>query len=35
VQFAVRAKADLAVFPDSPLRRSLMAVADYTVSRVR
>ncbi len=35
VQFAVRAKADLAVFPDSPFRRSLMAVADYTVSRVR
>jgi octaprenyl-diphosphate synthase len=34
-EFAEQAKASLAVFPDSPLRRSLQAVADYTVSRVR
>ena len=33
--FADEAKADLAVFADSPLRRSLLAVADYTVSRAR
>jgi octaprenyl-diphosphate synthase len=32
--FARTAKASLAIFPDSPLRRSLQAVADYTVSRV-
>jgi octaprenyl-diphosphate synthase len=34
-QFATRAKANLAIFPDSALHRSLLAVADYTVSRVR
>jgi octaprenyl-diphosphate synthase len=33
--FAVQAKAMLEMFPDSIYRRSLMAVADYTVSRVR
>ncbi len=33
--FAGRAKADLAIFPDSDLRSALMGVADYTVSRVR
>jgi octaprenyl-diphosphate synthase len=34
-QFAAEAKARLAPFPDSPFRRALEAVADYTVSRVR
>ena len=34
-QFAVLAKHGLALFPDSRLRRSLAAVADYTVSRAR
>ena len=34
-QFAAQAKADLAIFPPSPLRGALQAVADYTVSRVR
>jgi octaprenyl-diphosphate synthase len=33
--FAAQAKADLAVFADSPLKASLLAVADYTVSRAR
>ncbi len=33
--FAAEAKADLAVFADTPLRRSLLAVADFTVSRAR
>ena len=33
--FAAMAKQRLALFPDSRLRRSLEAVADYTVSRVR
>ena len=33
--FAAQAKALLEIFPDSVYRRSLMAVADYTVSRVR
>ncbi len=33
--FATAAKATLAPFPDSPLRRALVAVADYTVSRAR
>ena len=33
--FAVAAKTRLAVFPDSPWRHSLAAVADYTVSRAR
>jgi octaprenyl-diphosphate synthase len=33
--FAAAAQADLAIFPDSLYRRSLMAVADYTVSRAR
>ena len=34
-EFAAMAKQRLALFPDSRLRRSLEAVADYTVSRVR
>ncbi len=33
--FAAAAKRNLMVFPETPLRRSLQAVADYTVSRVR
>jgi len=33
--YAETAKQALAVFPDSPLRAALLAVADYTVSRVR
>ncbi len=33
--FAADAKASLARFPDGALRRGLLAVADYTVSRVR
>ena len=33
-RFADEAKAALAVFPASPIRRALMDVADYTVSRV-
>ena len=33
--FAAAAQADLAIFPDLPYRRSLMAVADYTISRAR
>jgi octaprenyl-diphosphate synthase len=33
--FALQAKADLAPFADSPLRHSLLAVADYTVDRGR
>jgi octaprenyl-diphosphate synthase len=33
--FAAAAKASLGVFPDSPLRQSLIAVADYTLSRAR
>jgi len=33
--FARTAKADLALFPDSAIKRSLIAVADYTVSRAR
>ena len=33
-RFADGAKAAIAVFPDSPVRRALMDVADYTVSRV-
>ena len=32
---ADEAKANLAIFPDSPIRNCLMRVADYTVSRVR
>ena len=32
-RFAARAKDALRIFPDSDVRRSLMAVADYTVSR--
>lgn len=32
-RFAQAAKQTLSAFPDSPLRRSLAAVADYTVSR--
>jgi octaprenyl-diphosphate synthase len=35
VTFASAAQRNLTVFPDSPYRRSLIAVADYTVSRVR
>ncbi len=34
-RFAEAAKASLARFADSPLRRSLLAVGDYTVSRAR
>ncbi len=34
-QFAAAAKRSLMLFPDTPLRRSLQAVADYTVNRVR
>ena len=34
-RFATAAKAALAVFPDSALRRTLADVADYTVSRAR
>jgi octaprenyl-diphosphate synthase len=33
--FAAAAQDDLSVFPDSPYRRSLMAVANYTISRAR
>jgi octaprenyl-diphosphate synthase len=33
--FAAEAKRALELFPDSAVRQSLMAVADYTVSRVR
>ena len=33
--FAAQAQARLSVFPESTMRRSLAAVADYTVSRVR
>ena len=33
--YAGEAKRALAIFPESALRRSLLAVADYTVSRVR
>lgn len=33
-RFALAAKDALAVFPDSPIRRALADVADYTVSRV-
>lgn len=33
--FASSAKSNLAIFPDSPIRRCLMAVADFTVSRAR
>ncbi len=35
IRFADAAKAALDPFPDVPLRRSLLGVADYTVSRVR
>jgi octaprenyl-diphosphate synthase len=34
-RFAREAKAALAVFPESPFRRALLDVADYTVSRAR
>jgi octaprenyl-diphosphate synthase len=34
-RFAASAQAALAIFPDSPLRRALLNVADYTVSRGR
>jgi octaprenyl-diphosphate synthase len=33
--FAAAAKAALSIFPDSPLKRGLLDVADYTVSRGR
>ena len=33
--FAAEAKQALEIFPDSAVRQSLLAVADYTVSRVR
>jgi octaprenyl-diphosphate synthase len=34
-RFAQEAKAALMVFPDSPIRRALAGVADYTVQRLR
>nr|WP_254073025.1 polyprenyl synthetase family protein [Acidisphaera sp. S103] len=34
-RFVQEAKAALAVFPDSPIRRALAGVADYTVQRLR
>ncbi len=34
-EYAADAKRAVAIFPDSPVRQSLMAVADFTVSRVR
>ena len=34
-RFVQEAKAALAVFPDSPIRRALIGVADYTVQRLR
>ena len=34
-EFAAEAKSSLAIFPDSALKRSFTAVADYTVSRGR
>jgi octaprenyl-diphosphate synthase len=34
-RFVQEAKAALAIFPDSPIRRSLADVADYTVRRLR
>jgi octaprenyl-diphosphate synthase len=34
-RFAAAAKAELAVFPDGAYRRSLAAVADYTICRAR
>jgi octaprenyl-diphosphate synthase len=34
-RFAQEAQAALAVFPDSPMRRALAGVADYTVQRLR
>jgi octaprenyl-diphosphate synthase len=34
-RFAHEAKAALAIFPDNPLRRALLDVADYTVQRAR
>ena len=32
---AAEAKANLAQFPDNPIKACLLGVADYTVSRVR
>ncbi len=34
-EFATRAKAAMMTFADNPLRRGLLAVADYTLSRAR
>ena len=34
-RFADTAKASLLIFPDTPYRRALLAVADYTVNRAR
>jgi octaprenyl-diphosphate synthase len=34
-RFAQEAKAALGIFPDSPIRRALAGVADYTVQRLR
>ena len=34
-RFAGAAKTALAIFPDSPIRRALLNVADYTVNRAR
>jgi octaprenyl-diphosphate synthase len=33
--FVQEAKTALLVFPDSPIRRALAGVADYTVQRLR
>ena len=33
--FALEAKAALGVFPDSPIRRAMLDIADYTVRRAR
>jgi octaprenyl-diphosphate synthase len=33
--FAAAAKTALGIFPENALRRALLDVADYTVSRVR
>jgi octaprenyl-diphosphate synthase len=34
-RFVQDAKAALEVFPDTPMRRALAGVADYTVQRLR
>jgi octaprenyl-diphosphate synthase len=35
MEFVGEAKAALEIFPDSPIRRALRGVADYTVQRLR